>query len=92
MTFFGLTPEYRALLFTQIHDIVYHGNGGFDWHTVYNMPIWLRKLTFHKIKQAVEAQNSEQENLEKSIATMKGAQTQAKPIQVPDYSVKLPKK
>lgn len=92
MTFFGLTPEYRALLFAQIHDIVYHGNGGFDWHTVYEMPIWLRKLTFHKIKQAVEAQNTDQENANKSIAAMRNAQKQASPVRVPDYVANLPKK
>ena len=91
MTFFGLTPEYRGLLFNQIHDIVYYGNGGFDWHTVYDMPIWLRKLTFMRIKEVVEAQNTEQENIEKSISTMKNAQKQTGPIRVPDYVTKLPK-
>ena len=38
-------------LFKQIHEIVFHGNGGFDWHTIYNMPIWLRKFTFHEINK-----------------------------------------
>ena len=28
---------------------MYHGNGGFDYHTVYNMPIWLRKFTVQQI-------------------------------------------
>jgi len=40
-----------------IHDIVYHGNGGFDWHTVYNMPIWLRNFTYKRIANYVEEQN-----------------------------------
>ena len=51
--FFGLTlsnsPEFRKNLFTQIHNIVFHGNGGYDFGTVYNMPIWLRKFTFKQI-------------------------------------------
>ena len=38
-------------LFTQIHEIVFHGKGGYDWNTVYSMPIWLRKFTFHKINE-----------------------------------------
>jgi hypothetical protein len=38
-------------LFSQIHQIVFHGNGGYDWHTVYNMPIWLRLFTFNEIKK-----------------------------------------
>ena len=54
--FFGLTQQYRELLFSQIHDIVFHGKGGYDWHTVYCMPIWLRKFTFGKLKVYYEEQ------------------------------------
>ena len=49
--FFGLTQTDRIGIFTQIHEIVFHGNGGYDWHTVYNMPIWLRKFTFNSLKE-----------------------------------------
>ncbi len=38
-------------LFTQIHEITFHGNGGYDYDTIYNMPIWLRNFTFNKIKE-----------------------------------------
>jgi hypothetical protein len=44
-------------MFSVIHDIVYHGNGGFDWHTVYNMPIWLRKFTYKKIADFITKKN-----------------------------------
>jgi hypothetical protein len=37
-----------------MHEIVFHGNGGYDWHTIYNMPIWLRNFTFNKIRQHFE--------------------------------------
>jgi hypothetical protein len=61
LTFFGLTseiaPQVRFNLFTQIHDIVFHGQGGYDWDTIYNMPIWLRKFTFNKIREYYEKQN-----------------------------------
>ena len=30
---------------------MFHGNGGYDFHTVYNMPIWLRNFTFNKLKE-----------------------------------------
>ncbi len=57
-TFFGLTSseaaQYRLNLFSQIHEIVFHGKGGYDWNTIYNMPIWLRKFTFNKIKEFYE--------------------------------------
>jgi hypothetical protein len=53
LAFFGLTydniPLARASLFKQIHQIVFHGKGGYDWNTVYNMPIWLRRFTFNEI-------------------------------------------
>jgi len=70
LAFFGLTPEYRQNLFSQIHEIVFHGNGGYDWHTLYNMPIWLRNFTFKKIeewyKKQEEAQNKQQNMLKNS--------------------------
>ena len=64
LTFFGLTsnqaPQIRISLFTQIHEIVFHGQGGYDWETIYNMPIWLRKFTFNKMKEYYENQNKQQ--------------------------------
>lgn len=64
LTFFGLTsdivPQVRANLFTQIHEIVFHGQGGYDWNTVYNMPTWLRKFTFNKLREHYEKQNEQQ--------------------------------
>ena len=53
--FFTLTSTNAAYirknLFTQIHEIVFHGQGGYDWETVYNMPLWLRRFTFDRIKE-----------------------------------------
>jgi hypothetical protein len=65
LAFFGLTPEYRQALFSQIHEIVFHGQGGYDWHTLYNMPIWLRNFTFKKLEEYYEKQeeaNNKQSN------------------------------
>jgi hypothetical protein len=64
-TFFGLTseeiPEFRKNLFKQIHEIVFHGKGGYDWLTIYNMPIWLRKFTFNEINEFYKKQSEEME-------------------------------
>jgi hypothetical protein len=64
LAFFGLTseviPHLRASLFHQIHEIVFHGQGGYDWETVYNMPVWLRKYTFNKMKEYYDKQNQQQ--------------------------------
>jgi hypothetical protein len=50
-TFFGLTQEYRQALFSQIHEIIFHGKGGYDFDTVYDMPIWLRNFTYKKLEE-----------------------------------------
>ena len=61
--FFGLTPNYRQLLYTEIHDLVYHGGGGFIHSEVYNMPIWLRRYHIDRIN---EFNKKQQEEIEKA--------------------------
>ena len=76
LAFFGLTydiaPQARAAIFTQIHEIVFHGKGGYDWHTVYNMPIWLRRFTFNQIQKHY---NEEKEAIENKGKNNSGKQT-----------------
>ena len=70
LSFFGLTydiaPQSRSAIFTQIHQIVFHGKGGYDWHTVYNMPIWLRRFTFIEIQKYYQEEKESLENQGKS--------------------------
>lgn len=79
-----------------IHEIVFHGNGGYDWDTIYNMPIWLRKFTFNKLKEWYEKENSQEQDdiIEQSIKNMKSAGSTAKSskIQPPPYVTKASKK
>lgn len=60
LKFFGVTieniPQIRLNLFSQIHQILFHGKGGYDYDTVYNMPIWLRKFTFNEMKKFYDAE------------------------------------
>ena len=75
-----------------IHEIVYHGNGGYDWHTVYEMPVWLRTFTYNKIRSFVEQRAEEQE---KAMQDSQGKQTltqQNQTITPPDYIAKAPRK
>jgi hypothetical protein len=81
LAFFGLSsdtaPQIRAALFTQIHEIVFHGKGGYDWNTIYNMPIWLRKFTFNQIKsyykeEADSINNSTSKNGSKTLVDPSG--------------------
>ena len=57
--FFGLSQEYRKQFWIQIHDLVYHGNGGFIFSEVYNMPIWLRKFNILQINKYNKKQEEE---------------------------------
>lgn len=74
----------RANIFSQIHEIVFHGNGGYSWQEVYDMPIWLRKFTFNKIKDWHEKKNDTQQK-EKTTELLK-------PQIDPTYNTKAPKK
>jgi len=63
LAFFGLTTtngqiqQARVNLFSLIHQIVFHGKGGYDYDTVYNMPIWLRKFTYAEMKKFYDAES-----------------------------------
>ena len=54
-------------------DLVYHGN--FDYPSVYNMPVWLRKFYF---KQLLDFKKAEKEAHEKGSKTS-STQTNAPP-------------
>ena len=70
---------------------MFHGNGGYDWDTVYNMPLWLRRTTFNLLK---EHYDKEKENAEKqqNMLSNKGKKEIARPNISPDYIAKAPKK
>ena len=92
LTFFGLTSEYRTAIFSQIHEIVFNGQGGYDYQTVYNMPIWLRKFTFQKLKDHYDEVNRANKRKPPSKSTtpswVKDAKEAAKSGKKPSYTVK----
>ena len=104
LTFFGLTlnsaPHQRIALFSQIHEIVFHGKGGYDWETIYNMPIWLRKFTFNKIKsyydgvdKSQKKANSKGTDIDLNSSKTPNIPPQAfKPPSAPTYVTKKSKK
>jgi len=69
LAFFGLTTttneeiqQARVNLFSTLHQIVFHGKGGYDYDTIYNMPIWLRKFTYAEIKKFYDAESEAAKN------------------------------
>jgi len=93
LTFFGLTSEYRLHLFSQIHDIVFHGKGGYDWDTIYNMPVWLRLFTFNKMKEFYDKENEENEKAQNQMKKIKSSGIAKPNINTnPTYTAKAPRK
>ena len=99
LAFFGLTfdiaPQARAAIFTQIHEICFHGQGGYDWNTIYNMPIWLRRFTFETLKEHYEKQKQEAEKQQNMLQNTSNNKEVARPNiapKQPTYTAKAPKK
>ena len=81
-------------LFKIIHEIVFNGQGGYDWNTVYNMPLWLRRFTYETLKEHYEKQKQEQEkqsNTLKNTSNKDVSRPNIAPKQ-PTYTAKAPKK
>ena len=64
---------------------MFHGKGGYDWETVYNMPIWLRRFTWNSVNEWYEKQNEEQQQATPKENIPKG------PNIAPTYSTKASK-
>jgi hypothetical protein len=93
LTFFGLTPTYRVNLFSQIHEIVFHGKGGYDWDTVYKMPIWLRTFTFNKMKDFFEKEQEQMDEKNKQLTNKKVSKIARPDIPTSStYNAKVPTK
>lgn len=78
-TFFGLTQGDKLRIYTTIHEIVFHGKGGYSWTEVYNMPIWLRTFTFKKLKDWYAEKNEAEQ------AAQKQANRKSPKIKQPAY-------
>ena len=72
---------------------MFHGNGGYDWDTVYNMPLWLRRTTFNLMREYYEKQNEAQEKQNNILKNSGKNKEISRPnISPPTYVTKAPKK
>lgn len=90
LTFFGLTSKHRQAIFTQVHEIVFHGKGGYSWSEVYNMPIWLRKFTFQSIQDYYNKRKEAEEAAYNKSTNTQTLSPKGPDIQ-PSYSTKASK-
>lgn len=71
-TFFGFKPTDRVILHDAIFRLIWFGEGRWDWDTVYNWPIFLRRFYVNKVNEILEAkQASIDEKLSKSKTSKK---------------------
>lgn len=99
LEFFGITENNihakRAQLFHEIHEIVFHGKGGYTWGEVYDMPVWLRRLTYKKIEKFYNDENERIDSKSGTLTNQNAAEKMAKAPHVNNtYTthVKTPKK
>ena len=62
--FFGFSPEHQVQFHDQLFDLLWAGEGRWDWDTIYNLPLHIRKLWIKRINQMRDKQNAEQEQAE----------------------------
>ena len=76
----------RLNLFKEIHEIVFHGKGGYDFMTVYTLPVWLRHYIYSEITKYYK---KEAAAIEKSKGSQEISKVPKGPaIRQPDVSVK----
>lgn len=63
---------------------MFHGKGGYDYETVYNMPIWLRTFTANKLKEYYTKEAEAYENA-------KSPNSERTTVKIPDYVSKARK-
>jgi hypothetical protein len=51
--------EYNINVFDQIFDLVYYSEGGFDYNSVYDMPVNLRSYYYRKLDDIIKKKNAE---------------------------------
>ena len=56
-------------VYNEVHDLTYHGGGGFTYSEVYNMPIYLRRYSIRRINEHLEKQKKAQEEAQKEAET-----------------------
>ena len=83
-------------IFSEIHEIVFHGNGGYNYNDIYCMPIWLRKFTFSKLKEHYDSREKENNkwmiNEENPNTVIDKSEILKNIDKKPTYNVKAPKK
>ena len=63
-TFFGFKPKHQVQFHDQLFDLLWAGDGRWDWDTIYNLPLHIRRLWVTRINRMRDQQNNEQSQAE----------------------------
>jgi len=78
----------------EVHDLIYHGRGGFPYDTVYNMPIVYRRYHIQKIQEYLDKKAEAEEQATKNVAKSSKSNISKPNIPQADFTskAKAPKK
>ena len=65
--FFGLDTSYQIHLHEQLFELIWYGEGRWDWNTVYHLPLHIKRLWIKKINEITESANTDQRDAEKRV-------------------------
>jgi hypothetical protein len=76
-TFFGFKPEHQVQLHDQLYELLIAGEGRWDWDTIYNLPLHLRKFWISKInkQRTADAERAEQQAQKAANASTRRAKS-----------------
>ena len=62
-TFFGFKPKDRVRLHDSLFNLIWWGDGRWDWETVYNMPIFIRERWVNTVNKLIGAKEAAAETI-----------------------------
>ena len=74
--FFGFDIKYQIHLHEQLFDLIWYGDGRWDWDTVYNLPIHIKRLWIKRYNErqmpnsSTESEQQQAEQLRNKFASM----------------------
>ena len=77
-TFFGFKSEDQVQLHDTIYELIWAGDGRWDWDTIYNLPLHIRRYWVTKVNKMRDAQNAQAEEHAEKIR-QRASKTVARP-------------
>ena len=62
LNFFGFSAKDRIALHTKLFNLLEAGQGKWDWITIYNLPVPIRRLWISQINQRIEEQSNQKKS------------------------------